>query len=221
MFYFFYFCVLWDVDGIIVDVFVGIFCWFDIVLIYFGYLVFICEEFVYWIGFLMFQLFQDQVGMMFEQFSEVVVFYCMFGKVDGYMMDVVIYFGVMDLIYELYVVGILQVMVSLKLENQVDVFVDYFGLCFVFLIMVGVIFDEVIFVFKMDIVVEVLWCFCEFGVDMLCLVLVGDWYYDVEGGNVNGVLVIFVEWGFSDFYEGDDVVYCVVIVVELCVLLLS
>ena len=37
--------------------------------------------------------------------------------------------------------------------------------------------------------------------------LIGDRHHDVEGGNANGVPVIFVEWGFSDTHEGDEAAF--------------
>ena len=89
-----YSCVLWDVDGTIVDASVGILRRLNVALTHFGRPAPTREELVHWIGPPMFQSFQDQAGMTPEQSAEAVAFYRTLGKADGYTTDAATYPGV-------------------------------------------------------------------------------------------------------------------------------
>ena len=83
-----YSCVLWDVDGTIVDASVGILRRLNVALTHFGHPAPTREELVHWIGPPMFQSFQAQAGMTPEESAEAVTFYRTLGKADGYTTDV-------------------------------------------------------------------------------------------------------------------------------------
>ncbi|WP_341976626.1 HAD hydrolase-like protein [Microbacterium sp. LTA6] len=216
-----YSCVLWDVDGTIVDASVGILRRLNIALTHFGHPAPTREDLVHWIGPPMFQSFQDQVGMTPAEAAEGVKFYRTLGKADGYTTDVATYPGVTDLIHDLLAAGVPQATASSKPELQVDALVDHFGLRPAFLATVGSTPDEATLASKTDIVAEALRRLRERGADTSRPVLIGDRHHDAEGGNANGVPVIFVEWGFSDLHEGDEAAFRAATVEELRALLLT
>lgn len=216
-----YSCVLWDVDGTIIDASVGILRRLNVALTHFGHPAPTREDLVHWIGPPMFESFQVQAGMTPEQSAEAVTFYRTLGKADGYTTDVRTYPGVPEIIRDLDALGVPQATASSKPENQVDALVDHFELRPYFLATVGATPDESTLASKADIVVEALRRLKERGADTSRPVLVGDRHHDVEGGNVNGVPVIFVEWGFSDAHEGDDATFRAASPEELRALLLS
>lgn len=216
-----YSCVLWDVDGTIIDASVGILRRLNVALTHFGHPAPTREDLVHWIGPPMFESFQVQAGMTPEQSSEAVAFYRTLSKADGYTTDVNTYPGVTEIIHDLHAAGIPQATASSKPENQVDALVDHFDLRPYFLATVGATPDESTLASKADIVVEALRRLNERGADTSRPVLVGDRHHDVEGGGANGVPVIFAEWGFSDAHEGDDAAFRVASADELRALLLS
>ncbi|WEK61585.1 MAG: HAD hydrolase-like protein [Candidatus Microbacterium colombiense] len=215
-----YSCVLWDVDGTIVDASVGILRRLNVALTHFGKPAPTREELTHWIGPPMFQSFQDQAGMTPVESAEAVAFYRTLGKADGYTTDVATYPGVTGLIEELHAAGVPQATASSKPENQVDALIDHFGLRPSFLTTVGATPDESTLASKTDIVAEALRRLTTLGADVSRPVLIGDRHHDVEGGNANDVPVIFVEWGFSEQHEGDDAAFRASTVDELRALLL-
>ncbi|WP_312169794.1 HAD hydrolase-like protein [Microbacterium sp.] len=216
-----YSCVLWDVDGTIVDASVGILRRLNVALTHFGHPAPTREELVHWIGPPMFQSFQAQAGMTPEQAAEAVSFYRTLGKADGYTTDVKTYPGVSEIIRDLHAAGVPQATASSKPEIQVDALVDHFELRPFFLTTVGSTPDESTLASKTDIVAEALRRLADRGADISRPVLIGDRHHDVEGGNANDVPVIFVEWGFSDPDEGDEAAFRAASVDELRSLLLA
>lgn len=216
-----YSCVLWDVDGTIIDASVGILRRLAIAHEHFGHPAPAREDLIHWIGPPMFESFQKQLGMTPDEAAEGVTFYRTLGKADGYTTDVVTYPGVADLIHELDAAGIPQATASSKPEVQVNALIDHFGLRSAFLATVGSTPDESTLASKTDIVAEALRRLSALGADVSRPVLIGDRHHDVEGGAANGVPVIFVGWGFSDPAEGDDAAFRAASVEELRALLLS
>ena len=216
-----YSCVLWDVDGTIVDASVGILRRLTVALTHFGKPAPVREELTHWIGPPMFQSFQDQAGMTPQESAEAVAFYRTLGKADGYTTDAVTYPGVTDLIHDLHAAGVPQATASSKPEMQVDALVDHFGLRPAFLATVGSTPDESTLASKTDIVAEALRRLEARGADTSRPVLIGDRHHDVEGALANGIPVIFVDWGFSDSSEGDAANYRAASVADLRALLLT
>ncbi|KNY04698.1 HAD hydrolase-like protein [Microbacterium sp. GCS4] len=216
-----YSCVLWDVDGTIVDASVGILRRLNVALTHFGRPAPTREELTHWIGPPMFDSFQAQAGMTPEQSTEAVAFYRELGKADGYTTDIATYPGVPAIIRDLHDAGVPQATASSKPEIQVDAIVDFFELRPYFLTTVGATPDEATLASKTDIVAEALRRLAERGADVSRPVLIGDRHHDVEGGAANGVPVVFVDWGFSDAHEGDDAAFRVSTPDELRTLLLG
>ena len=215
-----YSCVLWDVDGTIVDASVGILRRLNVALTHFGHPAPTREELVHWIGPPMFQSFQDQVGMTPDESAEAVRFYRTLGKADGYTTDVRTYPGVPEIIRDLHAAGVPQATASSKPEIQVDALVDHFELRPYFLATAGATPDESTLASKADIIVEALRRLRERGADTSRPVLIGDRHHDVDGGRANGIPVVFVDWGFSDSHEGDEAAFRVASPEDLRALLL-
>lgn len=196
-------CVLWDVDGTIVDASDGILRRLTVALEHFGKRPPTRAELVHWIGPPMYESFQVNVGMTPEQASEAVAFYRVLGKQDGYTTGARLFPGVGELIREVAAAGIPQATASSKPEIQVAALMDHFDLSPSLTAIVGATPDEKTLSAKADIVAEALRRLRAAGVDTSRPVLVGDRHHDVEGGAAHGVPVIFVRWGFSWPHEAD------------------
>jgi phosphoglycolate phosphatase len=196
-------CVLWDVDGTLVDASDGILRRLTITLQHFGKPAPTREELVHWIGPPMYDSFQDNVGLSPERATEAVTFYRTLGRSDGYTTDARLYPGMADLVADLAAAGVPQATASSKPEVQVDALMDHFGLAPHLTAIVGATLDEKTLAGKTAIVAESLRRLRDAGVDTSRPVLVGDRHHDVDGGVANGVPVVFVRWGFSWPHESE------------------
>ena len=201
-----YSVVLWDVDGTIVDASVGILRRLTKVLTDAGRPAPTREELVHWIGPPMFESFQQQGHMPVDEARKAVLAYRALGKADGYTTNVATYPEIPELIRDLHAAGVPQGVSSSKPEIQVRALMEHFGLIDAFAAITGSTPDEETLAHKSDIVAEELRRLEAAGVDVSRPVLVGDRHHDVEGGNANGVPVIFVRWGFSEPEEADGAV---------------
>jgi len=196
-------CVLWDVDGTVVDASDGILRRLTIALEHFGKNPPTRAELVHWIGPPMYESFQVNVGMSPTEATEAVSFYRTLGRADGYTTGAKLFPGLGELIGDLAASGIPQATASSKPEIQVDALMDHFQLAPHLTAIVGATLDERTLSAKSDIVAEALRRLSAAGVDVSRPVLVGDRHHDVEGGAAHGVPVIFVRWGFSWPHEAD------------------
>jgi phosphoglycolate phosphatase len=196
-------CILWDVDGTIVDASEGILRRLTVTLEHFGMQPPTRGELSKWIGPPMFESFQANVGMTPEQATEAVAYYRGLNKAEGYTSGAKLFPGIAELIADLHTAGIAQATASSKPEVQVVALMDFFELSPAFTTMVGATLDERTLSAKADIVAEALRRLEAAGVDTSRPVLIGDRHHDVEGGTANGVPVIFVRWGFSWPHESD------------------
>ncbi len=196
-------CILWDVDGTLVDASVGILRRLTVTLEHYGLPAPTREELVHWIGPPMHESFQRQAGMTPEQATEAVAFYRTLGRADGYTKDVRMYPGLAELVADLAAAGVPQATASSKPEIQVVALMEHFGLTEYLTSITGATLDEKTLANKADIVAESLRRLAADGVDVSRPVLVGDRHHDVDGGAANGVPVIFVRWGFSWPHEAD------------------
>jgi len=213
-------CILWDVDGTIVDASDGILRRLKITLEHFGRTPPLRSELAHWIGPPMYDSFQVNVGMTPDQASDAVAFYRALGKQDGYTTGAKLFPGVAQVIADVAAAGIPQATASSKPEVQVVALMQYFDLAPFFSALVGATPDERTLATKADIVAEALRRLRENGVDTSRPVLVGDRHHDVEGAAAHGVPVIFVRWGFSWPHEADGASAAVDTAAELRALLL-
>lgn len=213
-------CILWDVDGTIVDASEGILRRLTTALEHFGKTAPTRAELVHWIGPPMYQSFQVNVGMTPEEASDAVTFYRGLNKKEGYSAGAKLFPGVGALIEEIAAAGIPQATASSKPEIQVVALMDHFGLTPAFQAVVGATSDERTLATKADIVAESLRRLEVAGVDTSRPVLVGDRHHDVEGAAAHGIPTIFVRWGFSWPHESDGSTAAVDTMDELRALLL-
>ncbi|MCD2168387.1 HAD hydrolase-like protein [Microbacterium sp. JC 701] len=196
-------CVLWDVDGTLVDASEGILRRLTTTLDHFGRTPPTRGELSKWIGPPMRESFQVNTGMTLEQADEAVVFYRALNKSEGYTGSAQLYPGVAELVHDVHAAGVPQSTASSKPEVQVVALMDHFGLAPDLEAMVGASLDERALSAKSDIVREALRRLEAAGADISRPVLIGDRHHDVEGGADAGVPVIFVRWGFSWPHEAD------------------
>ena len=213
-------CILWDVDGTIVDASEGILRRLTIALDHFGKTPPTRAELVYWIGPPMYQSFQVNVGMTPDEASDAVTFYRGLNKKEGYSAGAKLFPGVGELIHEIAAAGVPQATASSKPEIQVTALMDHFGLTPAFAAVVGATADERTLATKADIVAEALRRLEVAGVDTSRPVLIGDRHHDVEGAAVHGIPTVFVRWGFSWPHESDGATAAVDTMDELRALLL-
>lgn len=190
-------CVLWDIDGTVVDASEGILRRLTITLDHFGHPAPTHDQLIDWIGPPMHESFQKNLGMTPEKATEAVSFYRVLGKADGYTTGARLYPGVADLIVELDEAGVPQSTASSKPEVQVRALMEHFGLTPRLREIVGATSDEKTLSSKADVVGEALRRLTADGTDVSRPVLIGDRHHDVEGAAEHGVPVIFVSWGFS------------------------
>lgn len=213
-------CVLWDVDGTVVDASEGILRRLTIALEHFGKPAPTRDELVHWIGPPMFESFQKNVGMTPAEASEAVAYYRGISKTDGYTTGAKLYPGIADLIVELDAAGIAQGTASSKPEIQVATLMEHFDLAPHLQAIVGSTPDEKTLATKADIVAESLRRLRAAGRDTSRPVLIGDRHHDVEGGAAHDVPVVFVNWGFSWPHESEGAAAVVDTAADLRALLL-
>jgi len=196
-------CILWDIDGTVVDASEGILRRLTRCLQDFGLPAPTREELVHWIGPPMHQSFQTNVGLSPERAAEATAHYRTIGKAEGYAAGARLYPGIGELIAELGDAGIPQGTASSKPEIQVATLMEHFGLEAHLQAIVGATPDEKTLASKADVIAESLRRLAAAGVDTSRPVLIGDRHHDVEGGAIHGVPVVFVRWGFSWPHESE------------------
>ncbi|MGP3533532.1 HAD hydrolase-like protein [Microbacterium sp. RD1] len=213
-------CVLWDVDGTIIDASEGILRRLTVTLEHFGMRPPTRGELAHWIGPPMFESFQTNVGMTPEQATEAVTFYRGLNKAEGYTSSVQLFPGIAEIMADLSAAGVPQATASSKPEVQVTALMDFFDLSPYLTATVGATLDERTLSAKSDIVAEALRRLAVAGADTSRPVLIGDRHHDVEGGLAHDVPVIFVQWGFSWPHEAEGAQASVATADELRALLL-
>ncbi|WP_396655953.1 HAD hydrolase-like protein [Microbacterium sp.] len=196
-------CVLWDLDGTLVDASDGILRRLGITLQRFGRPEITRAELAHWIGPPMFESFQVQLGMSPAEAAEALIYYRELALKDGYTTDVRLMPGMAELLHELHAAGVPQSIASSKPEVQVEALLDHFDLTPYFSAVVGAAADESTRSSKAEVVGEALRRLEAAGAPVDRAVLVGDRHHDIDGGAVHGVPVIFVRWGFSWPHEAE------------------
>lgn len=214
-------CVLWDVDGTVVDASEGILRRLTATLEHFGYPPPTRAELVHWIGPPMFDSFQVNLGMTPEQSTQAVAYYRAQSKAEGYTEGARLFPGIAELMADVAAAGVAQGTASSKPENQVVALMEHFDLTRLLLSITGATPDERTLSAKADIVAEALRRLSAAGADTSRPVLIGDRHHDVEGGREHGVPVIFVRWGFSWPHESEGAQAAVDSTDELRALLLT
>ncbi len=196
-------CILWDVDGTVVDASEGILRRLTLCLADFGLPAPQREELVHWIGPPMYESFQNNVGMTPERAAEAVAHYRQIGRAEGYAAGARLYPGMGELIADVAAAGVPQATASSKPENQVEFLMDHFDLAPHLQVIVGATPDEKTRATKAAVIAEALRQLAEGGHDVSRPVLIGDRHHDIDGAAEHGVPVIFVRWGFSWPHESE------------------
>lgn len=196
-------CVLWDVDGTLVDASDGILRRLTVTLTHFGQPAPTRPELVHWIGPPLHESFQRPGGMSPDEATEAVAFYRELGRSDGYTTDVRLYPGMSQLITDVAAAGVPQATASSKPEIQVTALMEHFDHARHLTAITGATLDAKTLAAKADIVAEALRRLAAAGADVSRPVLVGDRHHDVDGGAAHGVPVIFVRWGFGWPHESE------------------
>ena len=213
-------CVLWDMDGTIVDASEGILRRLGVAMEHFGHPEVTRAELVHWIGPPMFESFQTQLGMSPAEAAEALIFYRTLAQKDGYTTGAHLFPGIAELLRDVHAAGIPQAIASSKPEVQVNALLDHFDLTPFFTAVVGAAADESTRSSKSEVVGEVLRRLTVAEVVTARAVLIGDRHHDVEGGAEHGVPVIFVRWGFSWPHESEGAQASVDDIAELRALIL-
>ncbi len=213
-------CVLWDMDGTLVDASDGILRRLAVTLQNFGHPEVTRAELVHWIGPPMFESFQTQLAMTPAEAAEALIFYRELALQDGYATGATLIPGMGELLHDLHAADVPQSIASSKPEVQVEALLDHFDLTPYFTAVVGAAADESTRSSKSEVVAEALRRLEASGVATDRAVLVGDRRHDVDGGAEHGVPVIFVRWGFSWPHEAEGAQASVDDVAQLRALLL-
>ncbi|MFT4220426.1 MAG: HAD hydrolase-like protein [Microbacterium sp.] len=196
-------CVLWDLDGTIVDASEGILRRLRATMRHVGHPEVTRAELAHWIGPPLFDSFQAQLGMSPADAADTLVFYRALAAKEGYASGARLFPGVSELLHDTHAAGIPQAIASSKPETQVLALLEHFDLTPYFSAIVGATADERTLSSKSDVVAEALRRLGAAGASTDRAVLVGDRHHDVEGAADHGVPVIFVRWGFSWPHEAD------------------
>lgn len=190
-------CILWDVDGTIVDASDGILERLTLAMTDLGLRPPTRDELVHWIGPPMHVSFQRNSGLDPEQATAAVARYREIGRAHGHTTGAKTYPGVAELIAEVAAAGIPQATASSKPENQVATLMAHFGIAPHLQATVGESDDGHSITSKSGVIAEALRRLRDAGYDTSRPVLIGDRHHDIEGAADHGVPVVFVTWGFS------------------------
>lgn len=191
-------CVLWDVDGTLVDASEGILARLVEAHEHFGRTPPTRDDLIHWIGPPMHDSFKQLLGMDDAQAADAVRFYRSMNTRDGFTAGARMFPEMLDLMADVHRAGIAQATASSKPEAQVSALMDHFGAATFLAATVGSTPDERTRATKTDVIREALARLQASGADVSRPVLVGDRHHDVEGGAATGVPVVFVTWGFAD-----------------------
>lgn len=188
-------CVLFDLDGTILDSAPGIVDSLIDTFNHIGVTVPPREEMMHYIGPPLMVSFQERLGMTEEQARETLAIYRNDFRKDG-AFDAAIFPGVIGLLDSLQASGIPIAVATSKPKTQTDRILEHFGLTHYFASVAGASEDEH-HASKADIVGAALGELTAQGVDVSRAIMVGDRIYDVEGSAAHGVPSIIVEWGYG------------------------
>lgn len=214
-------CVLWDVDGTLVDGSEGILARLIEAHEHFGRTPPTREDLIHWIGPPMHDSFKQLLGMDDEQAADAVRFYRSMNQRDGFTAGARFFPDMLELMAEVHAAGVQQATASSKPEPQVAALMEHFGAAPYLTATVGSTPDERTRATKTDVIREALARLSAAGADVSRPVLVGDRHHDVDGGAETGVPVVFATWGFSDASEADGSIAVVDTAAELRTVLLG
>ncbi|MCU1421289.1 MAG: haloacid dehalogenase [Microbacteriaceae bacterium] len=188
-------CVLFDLDGTIVDSAPGITAALAWTFERLERPIPSPAELLLYVGPPILDSFRDRAGMSEKEARHALATYRPHYLATG-VFNSSVYPGVADTIKAVHAAGIPLSLATSKPESLATVTLDYFGLAKYFKFLTGASEDEKRSA-KADVVAYALARLAESGVDISRPVMIGDRGYDVEGAAANNVPTIFVEWGYG------------------------
>ena len=192
-------CVLWDLDGTIVDSAPGIIASLAYTYQQLGLEVPPYEEMLAWVGPPIMDSFRDLAHLDAEESARALAIYREHYITHGARHSP-IFPGMPAVLRAVHEAGMPTSLATSKPEVPATLILESAGLTPYIDIITGASADEVRSA-KKDVVAEALLRLTARGVDITRPVLVGDRRHDVEGAAANGVPTILVEWGYGSEEE--------------------
>jgi len=190
-----YSCILFDLDGTIVDSAPGITATLAYMFEQLGLPIPTPSELLKYVGPPLLDSFRDYAGFDAEQSAEALAIYReKYLNVGAY--DATQYPGVGLVLKAIHESPIPMSLATSKPETPATLILEHFNLARYFDVITGASEDEVRSA-KKDVVAEALIRLAAMGADISRPVLVGDREHDVQGAAANNVPTIFVEWGYG------------------------
>ena len=196
-------CVLFDLDGTIVDSAPGIISRMKTTLANVGAVVPSDESLLRWVGPPLLDSFRDFAGMDPLQSQLALTEYRRQVAIEGAEVGTAVFPGIAGLLARISEAGVPLGLATSKPESQANTILDHFGLSQYFTVVTGASEDEVRSS-KADVIGEALRRLPAAGVDTSRTVLVGDRLHDIEGATAHGIPTILVEWGYGSPAEATD-----------------
>jgi phosphoglycolate phosphatase len=188
-------CVLWDLDGTIVDSASGIIASLAFTYEQLGLPVPSPTEMLVWVGPPIMDSFRDLAGLDPEESARALAIYREHYIAHGAVQSNV-FPGMPEVLRAVHESGMPTSLATSKPETPATLILESAGLNGYIDIITGASADEVRSA-KKDVVSEALRRLTAAGADISRPVLVGDRIHDVEGAAANGVPTIFSEWGYG------------------------
>ena len=192
-------CILFDLDGTIVDSAPGITATLAWTFEQMGLPIPTPAELVAYVGPPILDSFRDLAHLDLEQSHEALRIYKARYIVTG-VFDATVYPGVPEVLRAIHESGIPLSLATSKPETPATLILEHYDLLKYFDVITGASDDEKRSA-KADVVAEALKRLTAFGADISRPVLVGDREHDVHGAAEHDVPTIFVRWGYGAPHE--------------------
>lgn len=194
-----YTCVLFDLDGTIIDSAPGITATLAWTFEKLGRPIPSPSGLLEYVGPPLLESFETLGGMTLVEAHQALATYRERYLEHG-VFNVSVYEGVPELLAGLHAAGVPTSLATSKPESLARLALEHLGLMQYIDVMTGASEDEVRSA-KEDVVELALQRLAAFGADTSAPVMIGDRFYDVEGAAVHSVPTIFVEWGYGSVAE--------------------
>jgi phosphoglycolate phosphatase len=188
-------CILFDLDGTIVDSAPGITATLAHTFEQLGLPVPSPAELVAYVGPPILDSFRDLAGFSPEQSQRALTIYREEYLERG-VFDATVYPGIPELLRSIHEAGVPLSLATSKPETPATLILEHYGLAEFFDVITGASEDEVRSA-KKDVVEEALRRLRAIGADTSNPVMVGDREHDVHGAQAHDVPTIFVRWGYG------------------------
>lgn len=192
-------CILFDLDGTIVDSAPGITSSLAYTFEQLKLPVPSPAELVAYVGPPILDSFRDRAGFSVAQAGHALDIYRAHYFTTG-VFDASVYPGVEGVLNAINESDVPLSLATSKPEYPAKIILEHFGLLKYFDVITGASDDEVRSA-KADVVAEALERLSAFGADLSRPVMVGDRHHDVDGAGAHGVPTIFVRWGYGSRAE--------------------